>query len=117
MALIEVGAVRVALIDDDTGLLTVLERRMEALAWDRRVIDRPAEPRELAELRLHALVVNPALTGTAYIERVAEELPGLALLAVSPPVPVAERVRGLRSGADDWLTKPCHPEELIARIQ
>jgi DNA-binding response OmpR family regulator len=30
---------------------------------------------------------------------------------------VAQRVRGLRLGADDWLTKPCHPEELIARIE
>jgi len=26
-------------------------------------------------------------------------------------------VRGLRLGADDWITKPCHPEEVIARVQ
>ena len=26
-------------------------------------------------------------------------------------------MRGLRAGADDWITKPCHPEELLARIQ
>jgi DNA-binding response OmpR family regulator len=25
-------------------------------------------------------------------------------------------VRALRGGADDWITKPCHPEELVARI-
>src|SRR5207248_4632419 len=25
--------------------------------------------------------------------------------------------KGLRAGADDWVTKPCHPEELLARIQ
>jgi DNA-binding response OmpR family regulator len=30
---------------------------------------------------------------------------------------VAQRVRGLRLGADDWITKPCHPEEVIARVQ
>ena len=30
---------------------------------------------------------------------------------------VAQRVRALRLGADDWLGKPCHPEELIARIE
>jgi DNA-binding response OmpR family regulator len=26
-------------------------------------------------------------------------------------------VRGLRIGADDWINKPCHPEEVIARIE
>jgi DNA-binding response OmpR family regulator len=30
---------------------------------------------------------------------------------------VAQRVRGLRLGVDDWITKPCHPEEAIARIE
>ncbi len=33
------------------------------------------------------------------------------------PSSVAQRVRGLRLGADDWITKPCHPEEVIARVQ
>jgi DNA-binding response OmpR family regulator len=30
---------------------------------------------------------------------------------------VAQRVRGLRLGADDWIGKPCHPEEVIARVE
>jgi DNA-binding response OmpR family regulator len=30
---------------------------------------------------------------------------------------VAQRVRGLRLGADDWMTKPCHPEEVLARLE
>jgi DNA-binding response OmpR family regulator len=30
---------------------------------------------------------------------------------------VAQRVRGLRLGADDWVTKPCHPEEVLARVE
>jgi DNA-binding response OmpR family regulator len=30
---------------------------------------------------------------------------------------VAQRVRGLRLGVDDWISKPCHPEEVIARIE
>src|SRR6202012_1582174 len=33
------------------------------------------------------------------------------------PSSVADRVRGLRAGADDWITKPCHPEEVVARIE
>jgi DNA-binding response OmpR family regulator len=109
--------VRVALIDDDSGLLTVLERRFQALGWDWELIAYPAAVEALAAMRIHALVVNPALTGLTYFERVSDALPGLALLACGPPAPVADRVRALRSGADDWIAKPCHPEELVARIQ
>jgi DNA-binding response OmpR family regulator len=109
--------VRVALIDDDSGLLTLLDRRFSALGWDYESIGYAAGPDQLAALRIHALVVNPALTGLDYLERIATSMPGLALLVVCGAAPVADRVRALRGGADDWLTKPCHPEELVARIQ
>jgi len=33
------------------------------------------------------------------------------------PSSVAQRVRGLRLGADAWITKPCHPEELICIME
>jgi DNA-binding response OmpR family regulator len=107
----------VALIDDDSGLVKVLERRFHALAWDWELIAYPAAVEVLAAMRIHILVVNPALTGLQYFERVSEALPGLAVLACGPPAPVADRVRALRSGADDWIAKPCHPEELVARIE
>lgn len=110
-------AIRVALIDDDSGLTTVLERRFDALGWERVVLGYAAAADQLAALRLHGLIVNPALTGLDYLERVAATLPGLAIVVCAARSTVSERVRGLRGGADDWVTKPCHPEELIARIQ
>ena len=114
---IDARRVRVALIDEDSGLLTVLDRRFAALGWDREALAYAAGPDQLKARRLHALIVNPALTGLDYIERIGHSLPGLALLVCSDPAPVADRVRALRGGADDWITKPCHPEELVARIQ
>jgi DNA-binding response OmpR family regulator len=113
----QASAVRLVMIDDDSGLLTVLDRRLAALRWDRQVLGYAAAPEQLSALKLHALIVNPALTGLDYLEWIAARLPGLALLVCSPPAPVADRVRGLRAGADDWITKPCHPEELIARVE
>jgi len=109
--------VKVAFIDNDSGLLRVIERRLAALRWRLEVLQYAPGHDQLTALRLDALVVNPSLTGLDYIERIATRMPALAVLAVCEPVPVAERVRGLRAGADDWITKPCHPEELVARIQ
>jgi DNA-binding response OmpR family regulator len=111
------AARRVALIDDDSGLLTVLERRFAALGWDWESLAYAAGPDQLAALRLHALIVNPALTGPGYVERIALALPGLGLIVCTGQAHVADRVRGLRGGADDWVTKPCHPDELVARIE
>jgi DNA-binding response OmpR family regulator len=113
----DASPIRVALIDDDSGLLAVLDRRFAARQWQREVIPYAAGPEQLAALRLHAVIVNPAATGIDYLGRIATALPGLALLVCTNPAPVADRVRGLREGADDWITKPCHPEELVARIQ
>jgi DNA-binding response OmpR family regulator len=113
----DASPIRVALIDDDSGLLTVLERRFAALRWQREIVPYAAGPDQLAAMRLHAVIINPTVTGLDYIGRTAMALPGLALLVCSGPAPVAERVRALREGADDWITKPCHPEELVARVQ
>jgi DNA-binding response OmpR family regulator len=109
--------VRLALIDDDSGLETVLSRRLRAIGWDASVFAHAVPPEELAALRLYTALVNPAVTGLQYVETLCSGLPGLAVIVISPPAPVADRVKGLRGGADDWMTKPVHPDELIARIE
>ncbi len=113
----QTSARRIVLVDDDSGLQTVLSRRFAAMRWDSQMIGYAASPDQLAALKLHALIVNPGITGLEYVEWVAERMPGLALLVCSRPAPVADRVRALRGGADDWITKPCHPDELIARVE
>jgi DNA-binding response OmpR family regulator len=109
--------IRVAIIDDDSGLVTVLDRRFARLRWEREVIGYAATPDQLSALRIHAVILNPEITGLDYLERISLALPGLALLVCTGTAPVADRVRGLRGGADDWITKPCHPEELMARVE
>jgi DNA-binding response OmpR family regulator len=71
-------------------------------------------------MRLGALVIDLALLGQhawEYLERVTSELPALPIIVCTGQSTVAQRVRGLRLGADDWVTKPLHPEELIARLE
>ena len=71
-------------------------------------------------MKLNALLLDPALLGEegwAYLERVCGMLPDLGVVVCTGRSTVAQRVRGLRLGVDDWITKPCHPEEAMARIE
>jgi DNA-binding response OmpR family regulator len=116
----EPSVIRLAVIDSDTGFLTVLARRIAAVGWQHRVLGSPVRPEELVAMRLNALIVDLALLGPGgweYLERVCQELPDLAVIVCTGPATVAQRVRGLRVGADDWIGKPCHPEEVIARVE
>jgi DNA-binding response OmpR family regulator len=110
----------VGVIDTDSGFLQVLGKRMEGLSWRHRVSGGPIGADALVSMRLDALVVDLAVIGPAawsYLQEICERLPGLAVVVCTGRSSVAQRVRGLRMGADDWVTKPCHPEEVIARVE
>ena len=111
---------RIAVIDTDSGFLQVLSKRLERLGWEHRVLASAVPVETVVAMRLGALVVDLAVLGPQaweYLEKVCSEMPGLAVVVCTGPSTVAQRVRGLRLGADDWLSKPCHPEELIARVE
>ncbi len=95
-------------------------KRLEAAGIPHRLIASPPTHDALVALRLTALVVDPALLGPAawsYLETVCARMPNLGLVVCTAPVALAQRVRGLRLGADDWISKPCHPEEVVARLE
>jgi DNA-binding response OmpR family regulator len=111
---------RLAVIDNDSGFLQVLGKRLERLGCEHRVLASPVPVEALVAMRLGALVIDLSVLGPQaweYLERVCTELPGLGVVVCTGRSSVAQRVRGLRLGADDWVTKPCHPEELIARVE
>ena len=114
------GRLRLAIIDRDRGFMQVLSKRLDALGSEYRSLSTPMSVDGLVAMRLNALVVDLAIlgpTGWGYLEQVCGRLPGLAVIVCTGPSSVAQRVRGLRLGADAWITKPCHPEELICVIE
>jgi DNA-binding response OmpR family regulator len=112
--------IRLAVVDADSGFLQVLTKRLDRLGWEHRVLASPVSVDTLVAMRLGALVIDLATLGPQaweYLERVCGALPGLGVVVCTGRSTVAQRVRGLRMGADDWVSKPCHPEELIARVE
>src|SRR5689334_14979006 len=117
---VDTTPLRIAVIDTDSGFLQVLSKRMEGAGWQYRITGGSIPPEALVQMRLSALVVDLGVLGPRawdYLESVAERLPRLGIVVCTGRSTVAQRVRGLRMGADDWMTKPCHPEELLARVE
>ena len=111
---------RVGVLDGDSGFLQVLTKRLDRMGWEHRVLASPVPVEHVVSMRLGAVVVDLATLGPQawdYLERLCTGLPGLGVVVCTGPSSVAQRVRGLRLGADDWITKPCHPEEVIARVE
>ena len=116
----DTGPIRLAILDSDSGFVRVLVNRLDGLGWPHRRLEAAPRVEELVAMRVNALVVDLALLGPEaweFLEQVSSAIPGLGVVVCTGRSTVAQRVRGLRMGADDWVTKPCHPEEVLARVQ
>jgi DNA-binding response OmpR family regulator len=112
--------IRLGIIDADSGFLRVLTKRLDGAGWPHRVLASPVPPEAVVSMRLDALVVDLALLGPpgwAYLDTLCDRVAHLGVIVCTGQSSVGQRVRALRLGADDWITKPCHPEEVIARVE
>jgi DNA-binding response OmpR family regulator len=114
------AAVRMAVVDSDSGFTRVLAKRIGAIGWRVEVLATPPPLDQLSGMRLHAVVIDPAVLGREawpYLEKLCSASVSQVVIVCTGPSSVAQRVRGLRLGCDDWVTKPAHPEEVLARVE
>lgn len=114
------GAQKLCILDTDSGFVRVLQKRCESAGWESRVLVAPPRLEELVSMRVNALVVDLDRIGPGgwdFLELLCSSLPELGVVVCTGRSSVVQRVRGLRIGADDWVTKPCHPEEVLARVE
>jgi DNA-binding response OmpR family regulator len=60
---------------------------------------------------------HPGLSGCDLCEKIANLIPGLPVVILSASSEVAEKVRLLETGADDYVTIPFSSQELVARLR
>lgn len=108
----------ILLAEDDEALGAQIVKTLEGagygVVWFRD--GDKARDADLAQVRL--VVLDLMLPGTYGLDilkayRLRSDVPALILSARSD---TADKVRALRLGADDYLTKPFWPEELLARV-
>src|ERR1044072_6543593 len=110
--------IRLAVIDDDSGFVTVLAKRTEAAGWQQRTLAGAIPPGELVAMKLNALLIDPSVLcedAWTYLGRRCGMLPALAVSVCAARATVPQRVRGLGLVRHLSITKPCPPEEAIAR--
>jgi DNA-binding response OmpR family regulator len=113
------GAPKVVIVDSDSGFVRVLVKRLESRGWRVTVLD-GAQVEELIKTRQSVVLVDPETLGSArwqFLEELGRDAPELSVIVCTGPSSVADRIRGLHLAADDWVTKPCHPHEVMARIE
>lgn len=109
----------ILVVDDDTRLRELLRKYLSDNGYLVAAASDAAEARaKLAALEFDLLVLDVMMPGETGLEltqalRQTSAVPILLLTAMGE---VDDRIRGLESGADDYLSKPFEPRELLLRI-
>ena len=111
----------ILVIEDDeiTAREIVLELAAHGISAD-RVHDGQQGFQRALEPHYDAITLDlmlPGLDGLSLVKQLRERGIGTPVLMISALGDVDERVRGLRAGGDDYLTKPFAPDEMAARIE
>jgi two-component system alkaline phosphatase synthesis response regulator PhoP len=112
---------RILLIEDEPGLVLTLTDLLEAEGY---TVDTAAEgPAGLAKAAAEPYdiiildVMLPGKNGFDVCREIRSGGSDVAILMLTAKTQIIDRVVGLKLGADDYLTKPFDPSELIARVE
>lgn len=112
---------RILVIEDDAEAVEVLVQGLAELGHETAVAGDAASGLALAVRGGFDVVVLdrmlPDGDGLAVLERLREGADGTPVVILSALDEIDQRVRGLRAGGDDYVTKPYAFDELLARVE
>lgn len=110
----------VTILDDEPGIRQLLKETLEDAGFRVQSFARAREfEAALNRITPHVCLIDlslPDMDGLALVHRLAQEH-GAAVIIISGRAQVQDRVAGLELGADDYITKPFDPIEVIARVR
>lgn len=111
---------RLLVVEDEKALREQIVQLVES---EKYACDSAADGREAlflgAEYDYDLAIIDlglPLLDGTQLIKQLREKSRNFPILILTARGSWQDKVEGLEAGADDYLTKPFHPEELRARL-
>jgi DNA-binding response OmpR family regulator len=112
---------RILVIEDDKPLRKILQRLLSSEGYEVDVVPDGVSAVEMLRHKTPSAVIldllRPGSSGCDLYKTIANSIPGLPLLILSASVDVADKVLLLEMGADDYVTIPFSPRELVARLR
>ncbi len=117
------GEGRILIVEDDINLRTILKMQLERAHYVVRAAENGEEGLGMIETEIPDLVLldvmMPGMDGYEVCRRIKTDIatanvPVIMLTARSEQ---EDKIRGLTGGANDYLTKPYEPDELLARVR
>jgi DNA-binding response OmpR family regulator len=112
---------RILLVEDEHSLAAVLKRGLEEHSYAVDLAKDAEEALAFVSTEPYDLVILdvmlPDLDGYTVCRQLRAEHHNMAVLMLTARDAVEDRVKGLDSGADDYLVKPFDPRELLARVR
>ena len=116
-----IGYMRVLLVEDDQRIVDFVQRGLKAEGYAVEVARNGQEAIALGSVGQFQVIILdlglPDINGRDVCERLRNAGVGTPILMLTARDTVQDKVTGLRSGADDYMTKPFAFEELLARIE
>jgi two-component system phosphate regulon response regulator PhoB len=113
---------RILVVDDEPDIVALIVYHLAKAGYRVSTAATGPDGLEAARRERPALVILdlmlPGLSGYDVLEqlRAADPTKGVGVLMLTARVEEPDRVRGLALGADDYLTKPFSPQELVLRV-
>ena len=111
---------KIMVVDDDPRLRELLERYLTQQGFDVTAAQNGSDldrllPHEAVDL-IVLDVMMPGESGTAICQRLRANKVTTPIIMLTAKSEELDRIVGLEAGADDYLSKPFNPRELLARI-
>lgn len=112
---------KILVAEDESQLLRVLTVAMEHAGYDVDPVDNGLKAVEHAKENSYDVIMldimMPVMDGITALKKIRESGDKTYILMLTAKAEVDDRVTGLDSGADDYLTKPFSFKELLARLR
>src|SRR5713101_3008793 len=112
---------RILVVEDDRAVQKALKRLFEAEGFSVEIsADGKSALEAFRSATPAAIVLDlrlPAMSGRDVCREIKQQAPALPIIVLSAATDVSDKVLLLELGADDYVTKPFSPRELLARVR